>query len=330
MNVRKLIYLVFGTIVFACSGREEVAMPLSDLRMENKSVIFFSEELVKYTVIAFREEQGSYSFLQQFKNGWSDDGKLEVQLPVGNYKFLFASSYDMNTILQPEFQLAQTTFDEMKFSVKEDNATNGLLRAGDELFLQDQGADSIYEITTSSTIRCTLKRAVAQVRLFVKRGRKVGENLYEPLPYSVDESIIRYFNKIGIDIHGVGEAVDARCISKGKGYISEEIPMTDCDSVTREGFVTFTGPFFFPSVDDKSVDFIITLYASENAPQPKTLTLKTSHVLARNQQLIITAWIVDDWNFIGVTTDIQPIRNEIDGEQDIWGDNVQHFYNIGK
>ena len=319
MGAKKIFYLILLGIATACSGpEEESTLPPAPLAAMQR-VSFLNLPATGYTVSAFRENNNSFTFFESFTAIGATDGKMEIQLPVGNYQFLFASSYGTNTLQQPAHPVISTTpFSAMQFVTRE--ATDGMLMPADELFLQDAKADSIYQIYNPTTIKCTLKRAVAQAILYVKRGWKERENQYQAFPYSGDDNILKHFDQIKMEINGVGKSVDGLSIPSGQGDVSLTYAPSDCDSITDQGFAKFIGPFFFPPANGGEVNAHITLFPSSDSPQPQLSTTTTPTIVHRNEQLIITVWITNDWNFIGVTADTSPIRKENTGDSGIWDD----------
>lgn len=281
-----------------------------------QNVVFLTGNNVQQTISAFRLDDSGFTFL---KTILATSPRTEAQLPLGKYQFLFAASYGNNTRMNIPVA-GSTLLPAIRFTVLSDERNPENIREGDELFLQEGKVDSVYAIEGSSTIRASLKRAVAQIILQVKRGWSESERNYIPLPYP-DDSIIRYFSNIRLDIENVSTAVDAYGIPQGQSTLSVTFPATAQDSITPEGFAVYTGPFFFPAANGESISLKLNLYRSDDSPQPDLSLTKYAKV-KRNEQLILTAWITKDWNMIAVTADTRPISRETDGEQDIWDDHI--------
>lgn len=321
MKTKHILYLILLGTAVACSNTDEETLSSPEDPASTRSVYFLSETVTDYTISAFREGNNGFAFLKTFPSSGRADGQTEIQLPVGNYQFLVASGYGTNTTQQPKNPVQATTlFGDMRFVAQPatDNPANIL--PAEELFLQDTGVDSIYSLYTAETIQINLKRSVAQVILFIKRGQKAGDNQFEPLPYQQD-SILRYFSAVELQLENIGTSVDLHSLSDGAAAMTVSYPATAYDSITTEGFATFTGPFFFPPKGNELLRFHVKLHPATGSPQPE-LTLTTSGKVGRNERLIVTAWITSDWNFIGLTADTQPITAEIPGEDGIWGDIV--------
>lgn len=317
MGTKVLYILMLWGCLAACTktGTEEKDFDGPASRAY-QNVVFLTENNVKQTISVFRQGESGFAFLKTIPVTGS---RTEAQLPVGNYQFLFAGFYGENTLLNTPVP-GTTLFPAMRFSVLPEDINPGYLRKGDELFLQDEKADKLYEILGPTTIKATLKRAVSRVVIYIKRGWAEDEIHYIPLPYQND-SIVRYFSNIRLDIGNVGTAVDALCVPEGQGKLSVTIPAGERDTLTSEGFAVYNGPFFFPAANGQAVDINLSLFRSADSPQPD-LSLNCQATLERNQQLILNAWVTSDWNFIGITADTEPITRETEGEQDVWDDNV--------
>lgn len=318
MRVKKIYLLMLLGGLSACSddiGTAENESPESTQAALQK-VVFLTENQIQQTISAFRQGDSGFAFVKSIP---VTNARTETQLPLGNYQFLFAASSGNNTGATTPVP-GLTLFPDMKFTAIPNTAEPAYIRESNELFLQDEKADSIYVIEGKTTIRATLKRAVARVIICIRRGWCNDDGQYTSLPYQ-DDSIVRYFNHIRLEIENAGTEVDARCIYEGQGTLSVTIPANSPDSLTPEGFAVYTGPFFFPAANQEPVLLKLNLYRSENSPQPD-LSLSRQVTLKRNEQIILNAWVTNDWNIIGITADTEPISREIDGEQEIWDDNL--------
>lgn len=326
MKRRKIYYLLLLGLMTACSKPEATALlsePETASAAAMQKIQFLNLGTKDYTIHAFRENiSAAYVYTASFEARGTTDGQLQVELPVGNYQFLFTHLPGNHIRFSPSLLTPATRFEETAFIVQPDltNGNNYLLE-GDELYLQDKKADSVYRITEATTIRCTLERAVAQLVFFVKRGQKTAEGRFEPLPYSNNENIARYFNNIEVNIQGIGNSVDALSVPTGNGNLKMDYPASSYDSITNEGFAAYTGPFFFPAENDAPITVSIQLNPAATAPQP-ALAVTTQGVVKRNQQYIVTLWVTQDWNFVGVNAETRPIEDEINGDQNIWDDQV--------
>lgn len=319
MKAKFIYFLTVMSCLSACSDitteEQDIAAPV---QTAYQKVTFLAESEMQQTISAFRRGDSGFAFLKTIPFTGT---RTEAQLPVGSYQFLFAASYGTNmTLNTPE--PGTTLFPSMRFSVLPDGNT-GNIRVADELFLQNGKVDSVYTIDGPSTIHAELKRAVAQVVICVKRGTNDGNGNYSPLPYTND-SIVRYFSNIQLDIAHAATSVDAHGITEGEGSLSVTIPANTPDSITPEGFAVYTGPFFLPAANGADIDLKLHLYRQNSSPQPD-LSLAMQARAERNIQLILTAWVTADWNFIGITADIRAISRETDGEQDIWEDNIMNL-----
>lgn len=321
MKTKHILYLILLGTAVACSNADEVTISSPEAPATTRSVYFLNETVTDYTISAFREGNNGFAFLKTIPSSGRADGQTEVQLPVGNYRFLVASGYGDRIIQQPENPAQATTlFEDMRFVVNQATGNPANLQAAQELFLQDTLVDSVYSLYAPQTIQINLKRAVAQAVLFIKRGQKTGDNRFEPLPYQQD-SILRYFSAVELQLENAGTSVDLHSVSDGTAAMTVNYPTSTYDSITTEGFAAFTGPFFFPPKGNEPLRFHVKLIPTAGSPQPE-LTLTTSGKVGRNERLLITAWITSDWNLIGLTADTRPITAEIPGEDGIWDDTV--------
>ena len=158
-------------------------------------VVFLTRGNIQQTISVFREGDSGFTFLETVP---VTGNRTVVDLPVGKYQFLLAGSYGENTDMNTPAK-GTTIFGDMCFTVLPDDTDADCIRGGDELFLQDEKADSIYDIQGSTTIRATLKRAVARAIVYIRRGWLSDDGQYISLPYQND-SIIRYFSKVRLDI----------------------------------------------------------------------------------------------------------------------------------
>ncbi len=317
MRAKKLYFLIFLGWLTACSetGTEENTYPELPASIF-QPILFLTSSEGQQTISAFRQGETGFTFLKTIP---VTGPRTEAQLPLGKYQFLFAGSYGTNTGMNTAIT-GVTLFPDMRFNVLPDAINPANIRPGDELFLQEGKADSVYLLEGPTTIRATLKRAVAQVILYIKRGYLSSTGEYVPQPYQND-SIVRYFSDIRLDISNAGTAVDAFGTSEGQGTLSVTLAANSQDSITPEGFAVYKGPFFFPSANDEPIQLRLNLYRREDSPQPD-LALVRQTTVKRNEQLILNAWVTSDWNIIAMTADVRPISRETPGEQDIWDDNI--------
>lgn len=317
MRAKKLYFLIFLGWLTACSetGTEENVYP-EPSATTFQPILFLTGSQGQQTITAFRQGDTGFAFLKTIP---VTGPRTEAQLPIGKYQFLFAGSYGINTGINAATP-GVTLFPAMRFSILPDETDPTYIRPGDELFLQEGKIDSIYLLEGPTTIRATLKRAVAQVILYIKRGYLSSTGEYVPQPYQND-SIVRYFSDIRLDIGNAGTAVDAFGTPEGQGTLSVTLAANSQDSITPEGFAVYQGPFFFPSADGQPLQLKLNLYRREDSPQPD-LALTRQATVKRNEQLILNAWVTSDWNIIAVTADVRPISRETEGEQDIWDDNI--------
>ena len=321
MKAKIIIYLAFISILGACSASGEQAPIQPIATAELQRVTFATANDAPYSIAVFREANHVFLYQKTLNTGWSENGKLTTELPVGNYQFLFALHDGENTLLSPELTPNATTFSELKFISRQHPDNNMLILPADELFLPESHADSIYRITESCTIKCTLQRAVCQTLLYIKRGQKTEDGNYMPIAYENNKNILQSLSSVEMSLQQAGTGTTVNAVSEGQGEIISDFDLSAPDILTTEGFAVFKGPFFFPAENNGEITARITLNPATDSPQP-VLTSTVKSNLQRNQQLIITVWVTNDWNFIGVEADTRAINKEIDGNQDIWDDQV--------
>lgn len=319
MGLRSLLYIILLGSLAACTEQHREVLPETDVTSGKYRMTFVADR-PDYSVLIFRKGTQNFTYQQTIASGWTEDGKMSAELPVGEYKFLFAYSFGKNTRLAPVPVLNSTQLEDIRFTVQNPQDPTGDVLPGDELFLPVTEIGTVYNITGATTIYDTLKRAVCRPVLLVKRGMKVADGSFHTLPYEANDSILRLVKKITLNIDPVGVELDVMGNSYGEGRFTHEWQAAERDSVMQGGFAAFTGPFFFPS-PNQVTNFEITLFPTENAPH-KELSMRVSHALELNHQIVITAWITDDWNFVDISVETRPIVTEIPGEEGIWGDNV--------
>ena len=321
MKVKMIIYLACISILGACStsGEETLLQPVTQAGFQR--VTFTRANNIPYSIAVFREFNHVFLYQKTLNTGWTGNGQLTTELPIGNYLFLFALHYGQNTLLSPELFPNETPFNELKFLSQQDPDNEGLILPADELFLPETHADSIYHITASSTIKCTLQRAVCQTLLYIKRGQKTDDGHYLPIAYENNKNILQSLSSIKMNLQQTGTATTVNAVSTGQGEILSDFDLSAPDTLTTEGFAVFKGPFFFPAENNGEITARITLEPATNSPQPVLTSTVTSN-LQRNQQFIITIWVTNDWNFINVEADTREMNREIEGIKDIWDDQV--------
>lgn len=317
MKAKIIYFLIVTGWLTACSetGTEKMDFP-EPTQATLQNVVFLAENKTQQTISVFRNGGSGFTFMKTIA---ATGIRTEAQLPRGKYQFLFAGSYGINTGMNTPVP-GVTLFPAMRFTALSNDTDPDYIREGDELYLPEEKADSIYTIEGPTLIRTTLKRAVAQVVLHVKRGWPTVHGEFNPLPYQND-SIVRYFSSIQLDIVNAATAVDANSIPEGQATVSVDFAANTRDSITPEGFAIYSGPFFFPAANEEDVVLKLNLYRSDNSPQPD-LSMSRTATVKRNEQIILNAWVTSDWNVIGITADTRPISQETTGEENIWDDHI--------
>lgn len=313
------IVLLIG--VMACSRQQEQLLPGTNPASALYRTTFVAEN-PDYAVWVFRKGSEQFTYLQTVRSGWSADGKVTAELPVGEYKFLFTYFPEKNTGVLPAPQSDKSQLEDLRFVIQ--HTPQGSLLPGDELFLPEGKVDSVYQIWGENSVEAKLKRVVSQVNLLVKRGIKNPDGSYTALPYMAGDSILQHIGHIELKLKNLGTSLDVHGKSYGSGQLDYVWQAAERDSLTREGFATYTGPFFFPAADEGEIQFELTLFPGNDAPH-KELSMQISHKVELNRQIFITAWITDDWNFIDVSVKTEPITDRISGEEGVWDDVVTNL-----
>ncbi|MCP9612187.1 FimB/Mfa2 family fimbrial subunit [Coprobacter tertius] len=319
MRVIRYIFLVVLPVMclFSCSedtldGRKPGVS--SEIRNKKETVTFINKTN-NAIIYAFRKEGEGYWYNSTIGEHWNE-GKIKVSMPMGEYKFLFSESSGNNFMLIPETLTPITNYKDVMFVVKPDVLNNGCLMPSGELFLQEyQIADSVYSISSGSTITCTLKRAVSQLRITVKQGYKHGDE-YIPVPYEQGHSMADIFENIQVEITGVGKCVNASgTYDTGKSLSTYSI---DKNVLTADGFIDIDGPFFLPSSNsERKISLKVSLNPVDGSPFQKMEKLLTGHA-ERNEQLEIRLWVNSAYKLIGITLDRIPISEKITGDNGMW------------
>lgn len=283
--------------------------------VNSKAVTFSGAEMDGVSVLIFGHSNNGFKYLRSINTGWSVDGKVSTLLEIGTYKFLFLKYISVNTTFYPNSLNTSTNFEDIKIVAKEDPLNNGYLIPVDELWLPETEAmaDETYLINNPTTVYNTLKRAVSQVQLNIKRGYNKGTTI-APYPFSDGKNIMDNIKEIKLDIAGVGEAVT---ISGGEGSSKTQYSSQAATEITTEGYAVFEGPLVFPNGTGANSSVKITIVPKDGSAFP-VMTADVEGLLERNKKLEITLWLTSTYKFINVTVKTEPISESEDGDLGIW------------
>lgn len=279
-------------------------------------------------VFVFRNQEGNYLYVQMIADGWTADGttsggaekwKRSVQLQQGDYKFLYAAGFGTNTHLSPETLSGDTGFDDISFV--NIPLADGSIPPSDELYLQFPAEETgkEYSIISPITVSATLRRAVSQVVLHLKRGH-LSNGVYVPEPYTDDsDNITQHLESIDITLEGVAQSVSLSG-SSGEGSTSASYDVSGA-TPDADGFVSLPGFFFIPRTGQplKQASFTFHLQPGsllENVT--RKVDLSTYPVVQPNQQLEITLWFNSFDAPINIQVDVNTTFAKQDGDQGTW------------
>lgn len=211
--------------------------------------------------------------------------------------------------------LTNSSFDDIKFETTADPLNAGYVSAVDEIWLPrtKEIAEKSYLINDSITIRDTLKRAVSQVVLHIKRTSDDAVKR-TPFPFPKGRNIMEQIKEVKMDINGVGKYIT---IAGGFGSEKTLYSSKTATEITGEGFARFDGPLVFPNGTGKDTDVNITITPIDNSPYP-IMTNNVKGLLERNKKLVITLWMTSTYKFVNIEVKIEPISKETDGDSGIW------------
>lgn len=315
----KRLNIIFGLLllfVTACNTDNDYDTTQDETDLRSSNTVTFSQEIDGVSVLIFgKNDNNQFLYNRSISSGWSDEGKVSALLDIGYYKFLFIKSAQATTSFSPTLQPGATSFDNVKIKATADVANPGYLLPVDEIWLPSiEEANEEYEILDPAYIQDTVRRAVSQVILNIKRGYHNGTT-YVPIPFKQGVDITNIIKTIDMDIIGVGESIDIYG-SYGSAHKTRFTANTPTE-ITTDGFAVFKGPFLFPPEDgnDSQVNIVIT--PQDDSPFPemrKDITGK----LEKNYQLVITLWLTETYQIFDITVDTTPITDSKEGDKGIW------------
>lgn len=246
-------------------------------------------------VLVFREQNGDYFYSQTISGGWEVTGVPDtctrsVQLPLGDYKFLFAAGYGNHTKLSPQAPTSGTGFDAVSFQNLTDR---GYILPADELYMQYPlaEADRVYSITGPASVSCTMRRVVSRLVLHLKRGYKSGETFVpQPYPDPASDNVALHLKSIDLILAGIAQGVSLAG-SQGEGSVAASLDVTG-SVPDADGFITLPGPFFIPrtGLPLEKIDFSFLLHPGSALENPTQEVDLSAYSLRPDQKMEITLW----------------------------------------
>lgn len=309
--------LLAGLLLYSCNNKEEELDADSKNFQQSKNSVTFDGLTDDVSVMIFRLEQGEYIYQESITSGWDQDNKVEKELDKGQYKFLYVKCPAVNTITPA---LSGTIlFDDVRFTANNDAARSAdYVLEVDEMWLAESAAvaNTPYDIQGDENIKNRMTRAVSQVELRVKRGMWKNGVLVDSILYTGGKNIMEHIQQIEMTVSGVGESL-TYAGGTGNKKIATVFDQADADISSVTGFVSFEGPFVFPtaSVDNATVDIKITPVAGSPFPE---MTKQLSGKLIRNKKLIVTVWVSSTYQFIDVDYETSFFEDPEKGDEGIW------------
>lgn len=315
--MKKINFIIWVSILLlatACNNDEEDISTHNDPSLK-QNIVTFSPGMNNVSVLIFgKEEDNSFKYQKSIGSGWSADGKLTTELLRGYYKFLFVKSAGLSTHVS---QLTGSKFEDFKFVAIPQTGKDGYVLPVDEIWLPQtvSMADTIYEVLEPITVKNTLKRAVSQINLHVKRGDKDNGD-YVPLPFASGENIMQSIKDIVIDVSGVAKELT---IHGTTGTANTLYTFDNGYTTDNLGFVSFKGPFVFPSSTNQDAEIEITVNIAGNNSSPATSKIiNVDGPLRKNETIEITLWFTSTYKLIEITVDTTFMSTPKDGDMGIW------------
>lgn len=286
---------------------------------DNREVTFKASATDDVTLFIFRKTGDKFLYQTKIASGWNAQGKIVREMVPGTYRFLFVKSPLAETHLSPDPLTPQVTVEDLRFEAAPVAGDEKTVSPVDELFLpKDASTADPRDIKGGETVSCLLTRAVCQVHLSIKRGILHNKE-YTPIPYPEGESILDKIKTVRLQLTGVGRSVDLTK-SYGEGILSTSWSASEKDTLTAEGFAVFNSPFFFPpSSPDKKVEAVVVIQTEGGELTSPTMTVES---VERNSKIDVVVWLKgtlpEGQILIGITADIQPITDSMDGDVGFW------------
>lgn len=318
---RMMKFWNFATILsiavfFAACSVSGTAEPVPDIATTR--VVLQQAGAEPLSVYAFRQQNEYFLFDAFYRDGWTDDGRMTVRMANGNYKFLFAGGESQQIALVQQLIAGQTAWEDALFGLRENPDLPGTCFPADELFLQYPAseANAIHAVKGGDmTVSAKLERAVCAIRLFVKRGYRIGAE-YAEVPYPAPQSVLDEIERFDLTIENTGLRVNSDG-SSGSAAVVKSLTAANCTILSNNGFAEYAGPFIIPPADGGEVDVRIDVTPAANSAL-QSAQLHVTGRAERNKRLDITLWITSGYPLIGIDIRTAPIEQEHEGDTGIW------------
>ncbi len=319
MKKLNLIYgIIFLIMVAACSDKDNLTDETNSSL--TRTTFAYTADADDVSVLIFGKGNEGFTYLRTLSSGWVNN-RISTNLELGEYKFLFCLVPGTETTFTPTSLDNSIGMEDIRIHAKTDNEPlrQGYVLPVEEIWMPETEAlaDTPYIIEGNELISNTLKRAVSQVEVILKRAEIGQNNEITPVPYGEGSNIMNDIKSIVLDIEGVGEYIDY----KGSHGLSRTYYYTQtATDFTNEGFAHFEGPFVFPTETTDPANVKITIQPTDSTKDPMSTTV--SGKLERNKKLIITLWISSPdepiVSVIDITVDTEEISLSTDGDKGIW------------
>lgn len=311
---KNLLYFGLMILVAGCAESEKYSVIEKDSAINTRSTTF-TGGTEGVSVLIFSKIGNDFIYRKSIDSGWSEDGKVNTRLQLGDYKFLFVKTPSINTVLTPELTGSNVKLEDISIRLKEDASQEGYYLEADEIFLPEsaESADRIYKITGGETVHGKLTRAVSQIVLKLNRAAN-NNGVYEPLPYDNNVNIMNQVRQVKMNISGVGKVLS---LSGSQGYANTLYETNRADSITPDGFAVLNGPLVFPAVQGTEANVDITILPMDGSAFPEFRT-QVSGAVERNKKLIITLWVTATYRLVDINVNTEPISKAEDGDTGVW------------
>jgi len=283
---------------------------------KTRGTVTFAPATDGVSVFIFGNENGDYLFQKTISSGWVN-GILTTELNLGNYKFLFAKKEGNRTSYYPSAFDENTEIDDIEIRAATNNPDNGYVLPVDEIWLRDsyEKANKTYTIIEPTIVKDSLKRAVSQVVVNLKRGYlKDGQRM--PLPFQQGINIMKDIENLTIDIDGVGKVINMWGESSGKAKTTFTASTA---SIDEDGFASVNGPFVFPAENvTEEAKVNVTINPKSGSAMPVLVKNNIQGPLLKNQQLIITIWMTSTYQLMNISVDVGEFKDEYVDDNGIW------------
>lgn len=320
MKKLNLLYgIVFLITVVACSDNKDNMIDDIDSSI-TRTTFAYSADADNVSVLIFGKSNNEFTYLRTLSSGWVGN-RISTNLELGEYKFLFCLVPGTETTFSPTSLDNNIGMEDIRIHAKIDDEPlrQGYVLPVEEIWMPETEAlaDTPYMIQGNDLISNTLKRAVSQIEVHLKRAEIGENNEITPVPYEEGSNIMNDIKSIILDIEGVGEYIDY----KGSHGLSRTHYSTQTATrFTEEGYALLEGPFVFPTETGDLASIEITIQPTDSTKDPMSTIVSGS--LERNKKLVITLWVSASdepiISVIDITVDTEEISLSADGDKGIW------------